>query len=221
MKLPTLKVFKLPGAKKSPAPAPGQDTVQKWLPVRDVQSGLVVRQDGVPVAVVRVEPAPFSLLSDRERERRIAALFEAVQGLAGAAQVLSLARPLDLDAYIEDLEARLREADGARKAILRGYLSYVRGLAAAGSAVERRFYVLIPGEAGKKKGGREELMARAREFLAALSRAELSARLCDDREILDLLFCFFNPAQAAFERPAEASPAPMYTAKEVAERGLD
>lgn len=220
MKLPALKLPQLPGtAKKPPAPAPGQDTLQRWLPVKDVSGGLILRQDGTLVAVIRVEPAPFSLLSDRERERRIAAAFEAFQGLGGTAQVISLPRPLDLDAYISDLEARLAEADGARKTVLRAYLSYVRGLAAAGTAVERRFYVLLPGEA-KKKGAREELLACAREFVAALGRADLAARICDDREILDLLFVFFNPAQAAFERPIEAAVAPIYTAKEVSNHAL-
>ncbi|MBC7336227.1 MAG: hypothetical protein H5U01_08155 [Clostridia bacterium] len=223
MKLPTLKLPQLsvPGAKKPPAPAPGQDAVQKWLPVKDVSGGLIVRADGVLVAVIRIEPAPFSLLSDRERERRIAATFEAFQGLPGAAQVISLPRPLDLDAYISSLEGLLAEAEGARRAVLRGYLQYVRGLAAGGIAVERRFYILIPGEA-RKKGGREELLARAREFAAALARADLTAHLCDDREILDLLFVFFNPSQAAFERPAEPAAAPIYrTAKEVVEGGID
>lgn len=212
----------LPGKPQAKAaPAPGQDTVQKWLPVRDIRDGLLVRQDGVPVAVVRVEPAPFSLLSEAERERRISALFEAVQSLPGAAQILSLPRPLDLDAYISSLEALLAEAEGSRRAVLRSYVQYVRSLVAGAGAVERRFYVLVPGE-GRKKGGREELLARAREFLAALARADLQARLCDDREILDLLFVFFNPAQAAFERPVEAAPATIYlTAKEVAERGID
>ena len=195
----------------------GAPAVQDWLPVADIDRGLIVRSDGVLVAAVRVEPAPFGLLSDRERERRIGALHEAIQALPGAVQIAVVPRPIDLDAYLRDLEGRLPEADGNRRTLLRGYLSYVRGLVGGGEALERRFYVLIPANAqgGSRRGAREELTQRAVEFVAALGRAELQAHLCDDREIIDLLFTWLHPAQAAFERPADPVPAPRYMPAEV------
>ena len=191
--------------------------VQGWLPVQDVDRGLIVRTDGALVAVVRVEPAPFSLLSDRERERRIGALHEAIQGLSGAVQIAVVPRPIDLDAYLRDLEARLREADGPRRPLLRGYLSYVRSLVGSGEALERRFYVLVAMASAdaKRRGARDELVQRTTEFVAALGRAELTAHLCDDREVIDLLFSFLHPVQAAFERAAEPVPAPRYVTPEV------
>lgn len=192
-------------------PAAG-GSVQSWLPVRDVDRGLMVRADGTLVAAVRVEPAPFGLLSDRERERRIGALHEAFQGLPGAAQVAVVPRPIDLDAYLGDLEGRMRDADGARRALLRGYLGYVRGLVGSGEAVERRFYVLIPEVEGTRRAAREELVQRAGEFVAALARAELQAHLCGDGEIIDLLFAWLHPAQAAFERATPESVTVRYVA---------
>lgn len=205
---------------KSRTPAPAGNTVQHWLPVRDVSNGILRRSDDRLVAVIRVEPAAFTLLSQAERARRIAALHEAIQALPGAVQICAVPRPIDLDAYITDLEAKLVEVDGSRKTILRGYVHYVRSLAASAAAMERRFYLLIPG--WKDKGSREELLQRAGELVAALGRAELQAHLCSDQEVLDLLFCFFHPAQAAFERAAIPAVAPVYTtAKDVMEYGLD
>ncbi len=195
----------------------GAPAVQDWLPVADVDRGLIVRRDGVLIAAVRVEPAPFGLLSDRERERRIGALHEAIQALPGAVQIAVVPRPIDLDAYLRDLEGRLRETDGRQRTLLRGYLSYVRGLVGGGEALERRFYVLIPANAsdGSRRGAREELTQRAVEFVAALGRAELQGHLCDDREIIDLLFSWLHPVQAAFERPADPVPAPRYAPADV------
>lgn len=194
--------------------------VQNWLPVRHVFSGLLTRSDGRLAAVVRVEPAAFSLLSQAERTRRIAALHEAIQALPGPVQICAVPRPIDLDAYIADLEAQLADAEGSRKAVLRGYVQYVRRLAANAEAMERRFYVLMAGEE-QQKGSPEELLQRVQEFVAALGRAELQAHLCDDQEVLDLLFCFFHPAQAAFERPAVPAVAPVYTtAKDVMDDDL-
>lgn len=224
MKLSLSKVIKTKRAakitRKSHTPAPAQNTVQRWLPVQDVSAGILRRSDDRLVAVIRVEPAAFTLLSQAERARRIAALHEAIQALPGAVQICAVPRPIDLDAYITDLEAKLVEVDGSRKTILRGYVHYVRSLAASAGAMERRFYLLIPG--GKGKGSREELLQRAGELVAALGRAELQAHLCSDQEVLDLLFCFFHPAQAAFERAAIPAVAPVYTtAKDVTEYGLD
>ena len=190
-----------PPARQAPA-------VQDWLPVRDVRRGLILRTDGTAVAVVRVEPAPFGLLSDTERERRIAAVHEAIQGLAGPAQIVVTSRPIDLDAYLLDLESRLAEAEGARRSLLRGYLGYVRELAAGGEATERRFHVLLVGEAGRADG--EAVVQRASEFAAALGRADLSAHVCDDREVTDLLFCFLHPARAGTETADEPAPATRY-----------
>ncbi|MHB1128385.1 MAG: hypothetical protein ACYC2T_15855 [Bacillota bacterium] len=206
---------------KIPARAEGQATVQNWLPVRDISGGLLTRSDGHMVAVIRVKPAPFTLLSQAEKTRRIAALHEAIQALPGAVQICALPRPIDLDSYIADLEARQVEVEGSQKAVLRGYVHYVRSLAVNAEATERRFYVLVNGE-GKNRGGREELLQRVQELVAALARAELQAHLCNDREVLDLMFCFFHPAQVAFERPAYPTVAPVYmTAKEVMEYGVD
>ena len=182
--------------------------VQDWLPVRDVRRGVILRTDGTAVAVVRVEPAPFGLLSDAERERRIAAVHEAIQGLAGPAQIVVTSRPIDLDAYLLDLERRLAEAEGARRSLLRGYLGYVRGLAAGGEATERGFHVLLAGEAGRTEG--QVALQRASEFAAALARADLAAHVCDDREVTDLLFSFLHPAHAATESAAEPAPAARY-----------
>ncbi len=205
---------------RNPAAGPGEkNTVQQWLPLRDIAGGCLVLAGGSVVAVVRVEPSPFTLLSAGERARRIAALHEAIQALPGPAQVCAIPRPIDLDAYLAELEARLAETDGSRRAVLRGYARYVRGLVAGAAAMERRFYVLLPGD-GRKKGGREETMQRAGELVAALARADLAAHLCGDQEILDLLFCFFHPAQAAFERAEFPAAAPLYlTAGEVGDHG--
>ena len=189
-------------------PARRDPTVQDWLPVRDVRRGLILRTDGTAVAVVRVQPAPFGLLSDAERERRIAAVHEAIQGLPGPAQIVVTSRPIDLDAYLLDMERRLAEAEGARRSLLRGYLGYVRGLAAGGEATERRFHVLLVGEVGRTDG--QAVLQRAAEFAAALAGADLSAHVCDDREVTDLLFSFLHPAHAGTEPAEEPAPAPRY-----------
>ncbi len=186
----------------------GAKTVQDWLPVRDLDGGLIVRADGGMGAVIRVEAAPFGLLSDRERDRRIRACHESLQGIDGAVQILAVERPVALDSYLDGLEAGLRESAGARRAVLRGYLSYVRRVVGSGDAPDRRYYVLLSATetTGRRKGLlRDELAQRARDVAASLGRAELRAHVCDDAEVLDLLVAWLHPAHAARERVEAAA----------------
>lgn len=196
MKLKLPKLSKKRNATKSPQDL---DSVQAWLPIKDIADGIMYRQDGLPIAVVRVQPAPFNLLSDRERERRITSLFEAIQSLPGQIQIAAVPRPIDLDFYIRDLDQRHQDADGPRKRLLRGYRGYVRDLVAGAEAMEKRFFVLVVGEVGAEA----ELLQRSNEFVSNLGRAELTAHICDFREVLDLQFTFFHSAQAAFERATQ------------------
>lgn len=175
------------------------NTVQNWLPIKDIKEGLIYHSDGKPVAVVRVEPSAFTLLSEREKERRISALFEAIQAVPGDMQIAAVPRPIDLDVYIKDLEEKLQETQGKRKTMLRGYANYVRKITAGAEAMEKRFFILIPGT----KKGEDELLHKTQEFIGELGRAELDAHICSYQEILDMLFSFFHMAQAAFERAEE------------------
>ncbi|HHW02054.1 MAG TPA: conjugal transfer protein TraC [Thermoanaerobacterales bacterium] len=193
-------------------------TVQKWLPVDDIDGGLMKLKGGQVTAVVKVEPAPFTLLSEQEKDRRIKSLYEAFQALSYKVEIFCIPRPIDLDQYLNDLEDLLKETDPGRRPILRGYLNYVRGIVSSAEATERRFYILIPEE----KSRADELQKKVREFVALLSAAELKAEICSESEILDMLFCFFNPAQAAFERPGIVSAAPMVkTVEELIKDGVD
>lgn len=194
-----LKKSKLPKKAKKMAEMPRSSVAQSWLPVQDISGGMLIRADGTPVAVIRIEAAPFALLSGRERKRRIEALREVIQMLPGQAQIFCLPRPIDLDAYITSLEALQTEANSIRRTLLRGYLTYVRGLALSAAAIEHRFYIFLPGEK-KRKDARGELAQKAAELVAALKRADLQVYTAGDQEALDLLFIFFHPAQAAFER---------------------
>lgn len=178
-------------------------TVQQWLPVQDIAGGVIHRCDGGLVAALRVEPTNLSLLTATEQQRILGAVHEAINALQYPAQVLSLARPLDLDGYLRGLEAQMRDVDPARQRLLRLYIRYVGGLVTAGDAQERRYYVLVP-HVGERVAP-EEVRQRAHDLAARLRQADMSAAVLDDRELLDLLHVWSHPAQAAYE-PAPGGP---------------
>ncbi|KYH31330.1 hypothetical protein [Neomoorella mulderi] len=199
-------VFKLSG-KKKPAKqqqvdqAAARKAVQDWLPWKDIAGGVITRKDGQVVAVLKVEPFNLALKSENEKMRVITAVHEALNGQREAFQILSLGRPVDLDAYLRGLQDLARETGNlARKKLLQEYTRYVATLVASGEALERRYYILLPGKE------QVEVLQRAHELASNLERSGLKVRVCSDQEIIDLVFVFTHPAQAAFERPPIPGP---------------
>ncbi len=181
-------------------------SVQQWLPFKDVADGVVYRRDGGLVSVLRVRPYNFALKSKNEKKRVISAVHEAFNGQREPVQILCLGRPVDLDAYLRHLENLSRDLTGkpGRRRLLQNYLRYVSGMVAGGEALERRYYILLPHKKGSQ--AREEAIQRAFELKEMLEGAGLDVDVCNDQEIIDLLFCFTQPVQAAFERPPALIP---------------
>jgi hypothetical protein len=208
LKFPKLPLRKTSGVREKVAPpntsGASSVSVQEWLPFSDIHGSVIYRKDGGLVAVLRVQPFNLSLKSVNEKKRIISAVHEALNGQQEQFQILSLARPVDLDSYLRKLEDMTREIteNSRRRRLLQNYLRYVAGLVASGEALERRYYILLSQAAGKQ--AREEVLQRAHELAMNLERAGLKVNVCDDQEIIDLLFCFTHPAQAAFERPPGA-----------------
>ncbi|HBT47938.1 MAG TPA: hypothetical protein DEA73_08720 [Peptococcaceae bacterium] len=198
-------MLKFPGKKeatkkKQATQEEARKAVQEWLPFKDIAGGVLVRKDAQVAAILRVEPFNLSLKSETEKKRIITAVFEAINGLKEPFQIVSLGRPVDLDAYLRELQGKARETTSfIRRKLLQEYIHYdihyVSALVSTGEALERRYYLLLPGKE------REEVLQRAHDLASNLERAGLKVTICEEQEIIDLLFVFLHPAQAAFERP--------------------
>ncbi|ADL07208.1 hypothetical protein [Thermosediminibacter oceani] len=171
-------------------------SVQEWLPVIDITENFVKLKDGRYVSILKVRPLNIGLKSDNEKKRIIHSVFEALNGLKEPLQIFSMGRPVDLDPYIQSLNTKSREEINiTKKRLLQEYLKYVASIATGGEAIERRFFIML---SGKEK---DELKTKAHELAANLDKSGLKAEMCTDQDIIDLLFCFSHPSQAAFERP--------------------
>lgn len=173
-------------------------TAQDWLPFYDVANSFIFRRDNQLVAVLRIEPINISLKSEGEKKRIITTIHEVLNGQLEPIQIFCLPRPVDLDIYLEKLYRQARETvDQIRKRLLGEYVTYVATVVRAGEAIEHRYYILLSQEFGKH--AKEELSQRAFELASNFSRSGLKITVCDDAAILDMLFSFSQPVQAAFE----------------------
>lgn len=186
------------------------DSVQDWLPFKDVFNRVIIRRDKYVVSSLQVAPYNLSLKSDREKRRVIKAKQEAINGIKDDFQFFCYGRPVDLDSYIHSLEEKLNESkDAKRRKLLKEYIKYVAGIAAGGEALEQKSFIILPQP--PSKNSREELLKRSYELAGNLQGVGLGVEVCEDKEIIDLLFTFFHPSQSAFERAPEYSGPPVIT----------
>ncbi|MFB8378176.1 hypothetical protein [Paenibacillus taichungensis] len=186
----------------SPGESKKQASTQAWVPIKDIHNNLLWRKDNHIVVVIRIEPVNIALLSKKEKQRKIKKLEEALNGVDYYYQILSIAKPVDLDAHIMKLEMAKKESDNPiQKKLLTGYAHQAAGKAMSGEALERHFYMLIPHILGKKTQMDEAVISdRGIQMASNLTHAELVSEVCNDQAHMDLQFLFSNPNQAAYER---------------------
>jgi hypothetical protein len=177
-------------------------TVQDWFPVRDVGDNMILLKDGRYVCVLRAWPLNIGLKSENEKKRIIQSMYEALNGFKDAMQIFTMGRPVDLDPYIVSLQLKSKEeVNMTKKRLLQEYLKYVASIVTSGEAIERRFFIML---SGKEK---EELKVKAHELASNLEKSGLKSDVISDQEIIDMLFSFTHPSQAAFEKaPAFSGP---------------
>ncbi len=214
MKLPAmLRPKKASGPAPDNAALPPRQAAQDWLPLADLRDGCLIRTDGAAVGGIAVSPLSLSLKSDNEKRAIVGAVHAALNGLQVPFQILSLFRPVDLDAYLASLDGMLTNTDARRKAVLRDYLGWVHGLVRSGEAVERRYYILVTriGPDAVREH-RTSLGALADDLMRA---AGMQARVMSDADWRELLFLSFHSGQAAVEAVPDGLRVPPMLRQEV------
>ena len=190
---------------------PQKNSVKEWLPITDIRGQTVKSRNGAYLAFLRISPMNLSLKSENEKRRIVSAFHEVLNGVRDPIQIFSIGRPIDLDVYIRNIGKGIDdETNIIKKRLLKEYVRYSSGLVSEGEAHEQRFYIII------SKTDEASVISSAHELSNNLQSAGLESYLCEGQEIMDLLFCFFNPDKISTEKavsPGTLLP-PIYFNKE-------
>lgn len=211
----------LPGRPK-PRPAPAKPkpstpaeqaalSAQAWLPIRDLRDGMLIRSDGAVVAGLAIAPYSLALKSTREQTQVVQALTEAFNGLDCSWQILSLYRPVDLNAYLSTVDNTLQVTpSGPRRTVLADYLRWATGMVRAGEVVERKYYLLLTRTGPDATGAHQTTLTQLVGALHAIRGFRAAA--LDDAAWRELLFLAFHAEQAAIEPVPDGLPrqAPVF-----------
>lgn len=202
------------GGKAQPTPqeiaqAQARQRAQFWLPLKDLHDGFLIRPDGGVIAGIKIAPFNLALKSERERQGIIQSFGAALNGLSVPWQLLSLERPVDLDAYLDSLD-RVDVPNGPQKRILRDYAGWVRAQAQSGNQVERCYYLLMTRQGKDAQAEHRTALRGLGDDLARIRGFRMT--ILDDALWRELLFLVFHADQAAVESVPDGGPraTPVY-----------
>ena len=182
-----------------------------------IQDGVVHLRDGQARAILEVNSVNFGLVGAGEQEAIVASFATLLNGLTFPVQVLVRVLPVDLEAYVADLEHRALNMAEPLPALARDHASFLRRLTRHRTLLERRFYVVVPAELRERTRHwrrpkraadvgadaavtLKQLTARCDELAKGLGRCGLSARRLNDPELAQLFLACWCPELSRVQR---------------------
>jgi len=133
----------------------GSTPSQSFIPISDINQGVVFRKDGVILSVLMVTATNLALKSPEEQQATIIAFQNFLNTLEFSVQIVAHSRAFDIRPYVKTLEERLEVIPEELLRIQTAmYIEYVKNISETHNIMQKEFYVIVP-LAGMIGSGRE------------------------------------------------------------------
>jgi type IV secretory pathway VirB4 component len=169
------------------------------IAIEGVQDGILILPNNHYRAVLQISSINFELKSEAEQDALIDTYQSFLNSLATSLQIVVRIREMDMDRYITDVQARLKdETDDIYRSQIKNYSEFVQSLITSNKILTRNFYVILPIASTEKDFEliKEQLSLNADIVAKGLARLGMQSRQLNSLEILDLFYGFYAPAQA-------------------------
>ena len=177
-----------------------RDSIQSWLPIKNIIGGVVITRDNRFVKILEVLPVNIYLKSPADRQNIIASFASYLKIAPDSMQFEARTLPADTEDYVRQMEeyAANEENDYCREMIEDNIREIGRGIAS--EALRHRFFLIFQYEARMraKRNTVQHLIERlneeadtARRYLDICELEVLEPRFTDDF-VLKLLYEILN-----------------------------
>ena len=127
-----------------------RDSVQAWLPIKNIIGGVVITKDNRFVKIMEVLPVNIYLKSAIDRQNIISSFASYLQIAPDELQMIARTLPADTQAYVEQMQryAEQEENEACREMIEDNIQEIGQGVAS--EAIRRRFFLVFQYEAQMK-----------------------------------------------------------------------
>jgi len=192
-------------------------STQDFLEFEQIREGIIILKNKSLRAIVMVSSLNFALKSEEEQEAILYQFQEFLNSLDFSTQILLQSRRVNMIGYLDMLkEIAEKEENDLLKTQIIEYRNFVSQLMAEGEIMEKTFYVIVPfypaeierGVEAKKQRfklkiteeefqrAKAQLLQRVEFVILGLRRCDLQATPLNSREIIELLWSFYNPKEA-------------------------
>jgi len=195
-----LKQLLFGGGANAPAAEPFRDSIQAWLPIKNIVGGVVVTKDGRFVKILEVLPVNIYLKSPNDRQNIISSYAAYLKIAPDSLQLEARTLPADTAAYVDRMrEYGAHEENECCREMIEDNITQI-GEGVASDAIRHRFFLIFQYEAHmKSKGGSvaailqrlNEEADTARRYLDVCELEVLEPRYSDDF-VLKLLYEIIN-----------------------------
>ena len=177
--------------------------------IKGVQGEVLILTDKSFCSIIETSSINFELKGEAEQDAIIETYQSFLNSLGFPLQIIIRVREIDLDHYLDGLDAQSKQEDQAiyRNQLI-GYATFVRSLVSVNRILSHNFYVIIPLEVPTRHDFefvREQLALRTEIVEKGIIRLGMNSRLLKGLEILNLFYVFYNPRQAKTQPLADTA----------------
>lgn len=187
------------GRKAKSSKSKGHESVQDYLPIRDIRGGVIETTDGRYIKILEIEPINFTLRSDEEQFNIISTFASWLKISPMRLQFKSITRKADSDRHVAMIRSELeREADAQCRAMGDDYIRLIRDVGSR-EALTRRFFLIFEYESLRGDGDDYAKIYSMLQTAEQTARAYFNqcgnsiVRPSDpDEAAAEILYMFFN-----------------------------
>lgn len=164
-------------------------SANEWTNVLDIDDDAIHTADGFAISVYKITPVNIELMTKKDKADFVKEVSAALSPIRTPYKLLAVPQPYDVQPYLDALQEQKSTGTDIQKLIIANEISYINGLVASGTMVEKRFYVLTWSyDAEDYKKEREDFIARWND-----SR-KLETQLLSRQELIQLCNLIYNPS---------------------------
>lgn len=175
-------------------------SAREQMQIQEVRDGILVLPHEQYRVVMETSSINFELKSEAEQDVLIDGFQHVLNSLPCAVQILVRVRELDVDSYIEQLEAsKVDEKEQAYQDQIKSYSEFIRSLVSGNKILSRKFYVIIPYHSVEKQTDfsviKEQLQLAQGIVAKGLEKLGMKVTILDTLAVLNLFYSTYNSRQ--------------------------